>query len=123
MKTYTDSTGREWIGNARPEDVEAHCAFERRLMFADVLRARLVGDVTASRLARSCGVTPACVSNVLDGSRGTSPALAERMAEALGVAGVERDRWMALAGHVPDDIREALLAHPERWQAVREVLR
>jgi hypothetical protein len=29
----------------------------------------------------------------------------------------------ALAGHVPDDIREALLAHPERWQAVREVLR
>ena len=34
----------------------------------------------------------------------------------------QRERWMALAGHIPQDIADALLSSPERWAEVRALL-
>jgi hypothetical protein len=33
-----------------------------------------------------------------------------------------RERWMALAGRLPDDLTAALLANPARWDDVRAML-
>ena len=76
----------------------------------------------SSALARKCGVTPACISDILHANKGVSPALLSRIADALSVDAATHDRWHALAGHVAPDIAEALLAHPERWDDVRALL-
>ncbi len=68
------------------------------------------------------GVTPACISNVLDGSRAPSADLVEKMADHLGADDATRDRWLALAGRIPTDIAAALLAQPEQWGDVRALL-
>ena len=40
----------------------------------------------------------------------------------MSVDDAMRDRWHALAGHVDPELIAALLAAPERWDAVRALL-
>ncbi len=123
MTTTIDRKGREWHGNADAETIDEHCDFGDRLNLAAEIRAAMPHDRGASSaLARKCGVTPACIGDILHARKGVSPALLERIGCSLGVADVSIDRWHALAGHAPPDITAALLAHPEQWAAVRALL-
>lgn len=76
----------------------------------------------ASSLARACGVTPACISDVLNGHKAASPQLLARIASALNVDRDLSDVWHAIAGHVAPDLVTALVAHPERWEALRAMM-
>lgn len=76
----------------------------------------------ASALARACGVTPACISDVLHGRKTASPQLLARIASALNVDRELTDMWHTLAGHVAPDLVAVLVAHPERWAALRAMM-
>jgi len=76
----------------------------------------------ASSLARECGVTPACISDVLNGHKAASPQLLARIASALNVDRELTDVWHAIAGHVAPDLVAVLVAHPERWTALRAMM-
>lgn len=73
----------------------------------------------ASALARRCGVSAECISNVLYGHKAASPQLLARIAAALNVDRELTDVWHGIAGHIAPDLAESLVAHPERWGAVR----
>lgn len=73
-------------------------------------------------LAGSVGCTTSHVSAMERGKRPT-PAMLGRICDALRVPATERDHWYAAAGVLPQALVDALLARPERWAAVREVLR
>ncbi len=45
----------------------------------------------------------------------------DALASALGCI-VDRERWMAMAGHIPQDIADAILSAPERWAEIRAML-
>ncbi len=118
-----DRKGREWHGNADAETIDAHCDFGDRLDLAAEIRATMSPDHGgASALARDCRVTPACISDVIHGRKGVSPALLSRIADALSVDTATQDRWHALAGHVEPRLLRALLDAPERWGDVRAML-
>ena len=89
----------------------------------DAIRGRLGRNHgAASSLARSCGVTPACISDVLNGHKAASPQLLARIVSALDVDRELSDVWHAIVGHVAPDLVTALVAHPERWEAVRSMM-
>lgn len=123
MTTTIDRKGREWRGNADAETIDEHCDFDDRLDLAAEIRAAMSPDRGASSaLARKCGVTPACIGDILHANKGVSPALLERIADALLVDVATRDRWHALAHHVEPGLLRALLDVPERWDEVRALL-
>lgn len=122
MSTYVGSRGGVYRGNAPAEDCEAMERWNARCELGAEIKAKVAGYGAQSALARACGVTPACISNVLDGSRAPSADLVEKMADHLGADDATRDRWLALAGRIPTDIAAALLAQPEQWGDVRALL-
>lgn len=123
MTTTIDRKGREWRGNADAETIDEHCDFDDRLDLAAEIRAAMSPDRGASSaLARKCGVTPACISDILHANKGVSPELLVRIGLALRVDLATRDRWHALARHVAPDLVAALLDAPERWAEVRALL-
>lgn len=118
-----DRTGRECHGNVPVEALDAHCDAEDRETLAAMIRSHMRPERGASSaLARKCGVTPACIGDILHARKSVSPALLERIGCTLGAADATIDHWRALAGHIPPDITAVLLAHPERWDAVRALL-
>lgn len=96
---------------------------DNRSLLASMIRSHLPFEFGAkAALARRCGVTSTCVGDILSGDAGVSASLLDRMADALGVDSITRDRWHSLAGHVAPDVAAALLASPERWGEVRALL-
>ena len=121
--TTTDRHGRECHGTADAAALDDHCDEECRETLAAEIRAAMPHDRGASSaLARKCDVTPACISDILHANKGVSPALLERIADALLVDVATRDRWHALAHHVEPGLLRALLDVPERWDEVRALL-
>ena len=74
-------------------------------------------------LARESGLSPAWVSNIELGRRGVPEATVYLLLDTLHVSPESHAAWYAAAGVLPESLTEALLAHPERWGAVREVLK
>lgn len=125
MTTTIDRKEREWQGNADAdaETIDEHCDFDDRLDLAAEIRAAMLPDRGAvAALARDCRVTTSAISDVIHARKGVSPALLSRIADALSVDAATQDRWHALAQHVAPDLTATLLAHPERWAAVRALL-
>ncbi len=123
MTTTIDRKGREWRGNADAETIDEHCDNEDREALAAMIRSFVpIKRGALSALARKCGVTPACIGDILHANKGVSPALLERIADALLVDVATRDRWHALAHHVEPGLLRALLDVPERWDEVRALL-
>ena len=108
MTTTIDRKGREWQGNAD--------------LAAEIRAAMLPDRGAVAALARDCRVTTSAISDVIHARKGVSPALLSRIADALSVDASAQDHWHALAGHIAPNLAEALLAHPERWAAVRALL-
>ena len=122
MTAYTDTTGRVWQGCASAADVEAYVAQERREQLGAAIRAHLACYGAQSALAVTCGVSAACISDVVHGRKAPSGDLVNRIAAALAVDDATRDVWCALAQRVEPGLLRALLAAPERWGDVRAVL-
>ena len=121
--TTTDRHGRECHGTADAAALDEHCDEECRETLAAEIRAAMSPDRGASSaLARKCGVTPACIGDILHANKGVSPELLVRIGLALRVDLATRDRWHALARHVAPDLVAALLDVPERWDEVRALL-
>jgi transcriptional regulator with XRE-family HTH domain len=88
-----------------------------------MLAARRAHGLSLRDLATACASSPAHTSDVECGRRAPSEELLARICTALRVPVTERDHWYAAAGVLPQGLVDALLARPERWAAVREVLR
>lgn len=84
-------------------------------------RARGLSQDDLARLAEA--VSLRYVSDIECGRRAPSEDLLTRICDALRVPATERAHWYAAAGVLPQEIVEALLARPEAWERVREVLR
>lgn len=79
--------------------------------------------LTLRDLARVLDAAPSHISDVETGRRVPSEALLSRILDALDVTDeVGRDVWTAAAGVLPDELVTALLARPERWVVLRELL-
>lgn len=97
-------------------------ATQRPSLGALMLAARHSLRWSQTDLAVSVGCTTSHVSAMERGKRPT-PRMVARMCDALRVPASERDHWYAAAGVLPAEMVDALHEHPERWAAVREVLR
>ena len=86
------------------------------------MRGRLACYGAQSALAVTCGVSAACISDVVHGRKAPSGSLVVRIAAAVGADGATRDRWCAMARKVEPELLDALLAAPERWDDVRALL-
>lgn len=122
MSAYTDSTGRVWQGCASAADVEAYVTQERREQLGAAIRSHLTSYGAQSALAVTCGVSAACISDVVHGRKAPSGELVNRIAAALAVDDATRDQWCALAHRVEPGLLRALLSQPERWGDVRAAL-
>jgi len=120
---YTDSMGRVWVGTAPPEAIEEHCAWQRREPLGAEIRARREACARSLRqTARHVGRSHAWLSRIETGDETPGADALLTLARYLGADSATRDRWLALAGHVAPDVEAALLAAPERWDAVRALL-
>lgn len=88
--------------------------------FAAELRTRR-GARSLRSVARDAGISAGYLSDLEAAKRRPTPAVLARLGATLG-AEAEVPRWNALCGRVPVDIEAALVAHPERWDAVRAAL-
>lgn len=89
-----------------------------------LLRARRVelGE-SLRQTARAVRRSPAWLSRVEGGHERPAGETLERLLLRLDIHDGDRDRAFAVAGIVPHALLAELLAHPERWSAVRAVLR
>jgi len=87
-----------------------------------MLAARRALRWSQTDLAVSVGCATSHVSAMERGKRPTQRMVA-RICDALRVPATERAHWYAAAGVLPQALVEALLARPEAWERVREVLR
>lgn len=88
---------------------------------AEVREARECRRLSLRALAATLRLSPGYVSDIENGRRAPSHETLDALALTLGCA-AQRERWNALCGRLPDDIAEALFAHPERWDDVRKML-
>lgn len=72
-------------------------------------------------LARRVEVSPSYLCDIEVDRRAPALETLDALASALGCA-ADRERWMAMAGHIPQDIADAILSAPERWAEVRALL-
>lgn len=72
--------------------------------------------------AAATGLSPSSLSVAERGGPVVGEATIVRLAAHYAVTPCVRDRWLALAGHVPADIVDAILAQPEKWPLLRRVL-
>ena len=121
--TATDQLGRECHGTADAGALDDRCDEECRETLGAMIRSHMpIERGAVAALARDCRVTTSAISDVIHARKGVSPALLSRIADALSVDAATQDRWHALAQHVAPDLTATLLAHPERWAAVRALL-
>lgn len=92
------------------------------LLGADLRAYRERSGRSLRQTARHVGRSPAWLSRVETGHDTPGAGALATLAEYLGADRLALDHWLALAGHVAPDITAAMLAHPERWAAVRAML-
>ena len=86
-------------------------------------KAREKTGKSAGQVGREAGVTTVTVRDVEKGIGGVKATTLEALAIASGVDRAEADRLLALVGHLRPALHEALLKHPERWDAVLKALK
>ena len=100
-------------------------AFRRRTAIgslgAEVRTRREALNIGVRELARRIELSPSYLCDIEVDRRAPALDTLEALLVALGFVD-QRDRWMALAGHIPQDIADALLSSPERWAEVRALL-
>lgn len=72
-------------------------------------------------LARRVEVSPSYLCDIEADRRAPALETLDAIASVLGCSS-ERERWMAMAGHIPQDIADAILSAPERWAEIRALL-
>ena len=117
-RCHDDATGVDAAG----VEASVSATLRRAPLGALMLAARRAAGLSLRGLADACEASPAHVSIVERGGR-PSEELLVRVMGVLRVPESERDHWYAAAGVLPAEMLRALLEHPERWAAVREVLR
>ena len=117
-RCHDDATGVD----AEGVEASVSATLRRAPLGALILDARVAAGLSLRDFADLCGASPSHVSLV---ERGGTPseALLTRMCNVLRVPVSERDHWYAAAGVLPAEMLRALLERPERWAAVREVMR
>lgn len=88
---------------------------------AEVREARECRRLSLRALAAKLRLSPGYVSDIENGRRAPSQETLDALALTLGCT-AQRERWNALCGRLPDDLTKALIAHPERWDAVRKMI-
>lgn len=107
-----------WQPPARYDDTRA----ARRPAFAAALQlARFAAGLTQPKLAEAAGMDHSYVSRMESGVRTPSRAAANRLADALGLDGPHRDRFLAAAGFMPGDVASLIDDEPECGDLLRRL--
>lgn len=124
MNTITDRRGRVWRGNAGAEAAEELNRFDDALALGAAIRERRTAiGVGLREFARVLGISHATLSRLERGDAGVvGDDTLGAIASELRVDGATRARWSALNGRLPSDLVSMLLAHPDRWDAIRALL-
>jgi len=88
---------------------------------AEVRTRREALNIGVRELARRIEGSPSYLCDIETDRRAPALDTLESLLHALECVN-ERERWMALAGHIPQDIADALLLAPDRWADVRALL-
>jgi transcriptional regulator with XRE-family HTH domain len=88
---------------------------------AEVRTRREALNIGVRELARRIEVSPSYLCDIEIDRRAPALDTLDALLSALGCVD-QRERWMALAGHIPQDIANAILSSPERWAEVRALL-
>ena len=86
--------------------------------FGTTLRARrLAKGYSLRKFAEMAGISPTYLSLVETGNAEYPPA-AERVRKMAELLGADPDQWTALAGRMPDDMKDIILSEPENMPAL-----
>jgi transcriptional regulator with XRE-family HTH domain len=86
--------------------------------FGDLLRAtRVAKGYTLRKFAELVDVSPTYLSQIEQG-KVERPPTAERVRAMAMALGQNADEWIALAGRVPDDVREIIRSRPDTIPAL-----
>lgn len=88
----------------------------------EIRAAREARGETLRACARRFGLAPSTLSLAERGGPVLGADTIGALAAHLRVGEATRERWLALAGHLPADLLAALLAAPDRWGDVRRLL-
>lgn len=73
--------------------------------------------ISLRKFAEMTGVSPTYLSLVETGNADYPPA-AERVRKMAELLGADPDQWIALAGRVPEDMKDIILGKPEQMPAL-----
>ena len=86
--------------------------------FGSVLRERRIEKgISLRKFAELIDISPTYLSLVETGKAEYAPA-AERVRKMAEVLGTDPDHWIALAGRMPDDVKNIILKDPEQMPAL-----
>lgn len=86
--------------------------------FGTTLRERrLAKGYSLRKFAEMAGISPTYLSLVETGNAEYPPA-AERVRKMAELLGADPDQWTALAGRMPDDMKDIILSEPESMPAL-----
>jgi transcriptional regulator with XRE-family HTH domain len=89
-----------------------------RKIFGDLLRAtRVAKGYTLRKFAQMADMSPTYLSQVEQG-KVERPPTAERVRTMATLLGQNADEWIAMAGRVPDDVREIIRSQPGTMPAL-----
>ncbi|TAK27245.1 MAG: hypothetical protein EPO40_16610 [Myxococcaceae bacterium] len=98
---------------------------ERLSLGEEIRRERVSRKLSLKQCARHIGLSGLSgdVLRVVEsGEHSIDAWSAEYIALRFEMDRATKHRWIALTGHVPGDITNALQAQPEKWDAVRALL-
>ena len=107
--------------NATPAIASIKRRIARGSLGAEVRTRRESLNIGVRELARRIEVSPSYLCDIETDRRAPALDTLNSLLHALECVG-ERERWMALAGHIPQDIADAILSSPERWAEVRALI-
>lgn len=107
-----------WQPSTRYDDTRK----ARRPAFAAALYvARTSAGLSQPKLAKLADIDTSYVSRMEQGVRMPSRAAANRLADALGLDGPHRDRFLAAAGFMPGDVASLIEDEPECGDLLRRL--
>lgn len=86
--------------------------------FGHVLREkRLAQGYTLRKFAEMVGISPTYLSLVETGNADYPPA-ADRVKKMAELLGGDPDQWIAMAGRMPEDVKDIILEKPDQMPAL-----
>lgn len=86
--------------------------------FGHVLREkRLAQGYTLRKFAEMVGISPTYLSLVETGNADYPPA-ADRVKKMAELLGGDSDQWIAMAGRMPEDVKDIILEKPDQMPAL-----